>query len=336
MSRIPAALTVVVFGMSCFLNCSDCLAKGAFKLPACPAVEKEDKVAPSEGALDPIGLKAPKGSTVKPTTAIDQARKINAVPLALIQSETELEKQRQLGIDSERRQLTDLWTATINRSEDIRFVLTALQPTSNPKHSASTTMKFVSGALFNVIQSAPLMMPAGTGSMPLKIGAGVGGGMLSSLFGKSQSNAAEISREQGCILYTMIRNIADKLVENYRNYRRALDEYESAQNDLAELDEMSNAARATWEAADQFQFEYTIRRSRRDARTCEQRALLRKLQLSDLAGPEAMQKLDEDIAKEKETMANLLNAPRTPLEPVPAQSADSSTQKPPVTVPKQH
>lgn len=148
MSRIPAALTVV-FATSYFLNCNDCLAKDAFKLPTCPAVAKEDKVAPSTPVIDSIGLRAPANHKAKPSTAIDQARKINAVPLALIQSEAELEKQGQLGLDSERRQLTDLWTATINRSEDIRFVLTALQPTSDAKHRASTTMKFVSGALFS-------------------------------------------------------------------------------------------------------------------------------------------------------------------------------------------
>jgi len=312
--------------LSTFALCDASWSKESFQIPPCPAVSTRQESVRQNASIKPITLEKSQEQKAKHASA-DRVQKVNILPLALIQSEAEQEEQMRLGLDAERHQLTELWSATIARSEDIKFVLTSLQPSSDPKHTASTTMKYVSGALFNVLQSAPMMLPSGSGSMPAKIGAGLGGNMLSSLFGQHQNESANISREQGCILYTMIRNIADKLVDHYRNYRRSLDEYEVARIDLHELQDLVAQAGSGWGAADQIQFEYTIRKSRREARSCAEKAALHRLHLSDLAGTDAVRKLDEDIFREKEALAKLIDIPASPLHPVPTESAQDPAKR---------
>lgn len=72
---------------------------------------------------------------------------------------------------------------------------------------------------------------------------------------------------------------------------------------------------------------YTIRKSRREARSCAERAALYRLHLSDLAGTDAVHKLDQDICREKEAMAKLIDIPKSPLNPVPAESASDPAKR---------
>lgn len=63
----------------------------------------------------------------------------------------------------------------------------------------------------------------------------------------------------------------------------------------------------------------------------KEQAALHRLQLSDLAGIEAVAKLDEDFCREKELLAKLIGKPQSGVTAVPGQSATGSAGKPSMT-----
>lgn len=244
---------------------------------------------------------------------VKQAKKINVGPLALQESEEEAEKKADTISDAERLQLTDLWSATINRSPDIQFVINRLQPTSDPNHATATALKLLSGALFSAVQAVPMMMmPAGgMGSMTgmaMYSGIGSGTGMLQQLLAGNQAKNAkkqQISQEQATILYKIVRDTADRLVAEYRRYRGAHNDYDRAVSDLEDLKAMVAQARTGQDPAKAIEMEYTLRKEQRDIEKINDEARLHRQALADLAGPEAVEKLDSEIDQEQIALQKL-------------------------------
>ncbi|MBX9571315.1 MAG: hypothetical protein K2X77_20635 [Candidatus Obscuribacterales bacterium] len=241
-------------------------------------------------------------------------------PLALIESDEELEKKAETQMDAEKRQLSELWQSTIGRNPDIQFVINKLQPTTDQGHAMATTMKFLSATLFSAMNMAPMMMPgmsAGSNMMPA-MGVMSGGNLIQGLFQDKQAKAArksQVSQEQATILYKIVRDTADKLVASYRDYKKEMTSVERAADDLQDLQSMVAESRASQSAPQQIEMEYTLRKAKREIEEKSEQARLHRQQLSDLAGPEAVAKLETDLENERLALKNLVS-PMTPNPPI--------------------
>lgn len=83
----------------------------------------------------------------------DTAKAVNAQPLALINSNEELNEKSELLDNSEKKQIADLWDATLERSPDIQFVVQKLVPTSDKGHATHIMMKMLSSVMYGAVGS---------------------------------------------------------------------------------------------------------------------------------------------------------------------------------------
>jgi hypothetical protein len=232
---------------------------------------------------------------------LKQAKKELIEPLALVESQGEAQQKLDIMGEADKQQLTDLWSATINRSPDVQFVINRMQPHTDPNHATSTVIKLLSGVLFSAAQAVPMMMGPGMGSMAMYGGIGSGGNLVQQLlYGNEKKNQQKqnISQEQATMLYKMVRDTADKLVIEFRNYKKCRSQYERSAKLLDDIKTMVTAARDSQDAAKQIDMEYTIRKAQHDLDDITDDARLHRQQLSDLSGADAVAKLDEQIDEE--------------------------------------
>lgn len=256
---------------------------------------------------------------------LKDAKKVSVMPLALVESEDEAQKKTDTISDAEREQLTDLWNATINRSPDIQFVINRLQPNSNPNHATATAMKMLSGILFNAMQAVPFMLGPGV-NPAMFMGTGVGSSALASLVqGQEAKNAKKqaISQEQATMLYKMVRDTADHLVEKYRGYKKQMNTYARALSDMQYLQSVVAETRPAQDAAKQIDMEYTLRKAQRDLDGVGDDVRMYRQGLSDLAGSEAVAKLDKQFDDEQIALQKLTgeSSPGEAPKMVPTQTA---------------
>ncbi|MBX9719840.1 MAG: hypothetical protein K2X81_00455 [Candidatus Obscuribacterales bacterium] len=134
------------------------------------------------------------------------------------------------------------------------------------------------------------------------------------------------------VLYKMVRDVADKLVNDYRSYRSSLAEREAAAIDLNELRSLAQGIAQEGSAAQFSQFQYTLSKAQRDASLSEDRAEMNRQKLLDLVGTEVLEKLDADISLEREALEMLIGrtdikSPLAAPTPSSAQSLDSKQIK---------
>lgn len=228
---------------------------------------------------------------------LKQARNVNAVPLPLIESDEEAQKKVDTIVDAEKAQLADLWEATLTRSPDIQFVVQKLMPTSNPGHASTVMMRMLSTAIFGAMGAATMMSP----SVGMYAANNVGTNIIYNLLDLQQSKSekkAQISQTEAIMLYNMVRVTADKLVDNYRNYKKSMGTLSKAAVDLQDLQGMISEARHGQDAAKQLDMEYTVRKAQRDLDSYSQDMQKFRQQLVDLSGVDAVVKLDRQLEEE--------------------------------------
>jgi hypothetical protein len=284
-----------------------------------------------KGPFDPSGnnLLIPSQSIVeisgkkkKGEITIKQAAMVNVMPIALMQSDDEAKEKVETILDAEKKQLADLWESTLTRSQDIQFVVQKLMPTSNAPHAATLLARTLSMCMFGGIGAVGAMSP----NMGTMYASQMGASMIMSVLGQvegKQQKKAKISESESVMLYNIVRNTADKMVENYRDYTKSLASVAHASEDLAALQNMAGEAGVgnPQDANHQLEMEYTLRKAQRDIE--EKSADLRKYRqaLQDLAGPDAVAKLDKQISEENTAVAS-----ETPTS-ITAQSAESTTSQ---------
>ena len=265
---------------------------------------------------------------------LKDARKSGLMPgVLLTESDDEKNKKSSTISDAEKAQLTDLWTATINRSPDIQFVIGRMMPTSDQSHATGTAVRMLGGALFSIVQAAPYMMgPAGNAGTYMMTGAGAS--MIQQMLsGADQKNAKkqQISQEQATILYKIVRETADKVVYEYRKYKKCHNDYDRAISDLEDLKEMVKNARSGQDAAKQIEMEYTIRKAQRDVENVGEEGRLHRQQLADLAGGDAIEKLESEMQEEAIALQKLVGSDesgQTALNPPITAPAEAITSEP--------
>lgn len=229
---------------------------------------------------------------------LQEARNTGIMPLPLLQSEEEAQQKLDTIVSAEKTQMADLWESALTRSPDIQFVVQKMMPTSNPGHGSAIMMRMLSGAIFGAMGTVGMMAP---GNYGMYAASNLGGSMLNSLLvGQENKNAknARLSQTEGIMLYTIVRNTADKLVENYRSYKKSLVSLNKATSDLQELQNMVSEARANQDAAKQVEMEYTLRKGQREIDELSADVNRYRQCLVDLAGGEAVAKLDKQLDTE--------------------------------------
>jgi hypothetical protein len=235
-------------------------------------------------------------------------------PIALHETEEEAQAKVDAVVDAERRQMGELWQCTIDRNPDIQFVIQKLQPNSDANHAMASTMKFLTMTLCGAMNMAPFMLPGGAGGAnpAAMLGMGSGSSLLTSMFQDKAEKGAKkqaISQEQATILYKIVRDTADKLVASYRDYKKENTSLARASNDFTDLKAMVAEARQGQSPTTQIEMEYTLRKAKRDIDEKLEQARLYRQQLTDLAGADAVAKLDKDMLDEHATVELLTATP---------------------------
>lgn len=225
---------------------------------------------------------------------LKQARQVNAMPLSLMETADETGQKIDVQNGQEKVQLADLWEATLAKSPDIQFVIQKLVPTSDPGHASGVMMHMIGTALYSAMGIGTMMAP-GMGTYALNsAGASLIMNTLNMVDGK-RAKKAKVTQEEAIMLYNMVRTTADRLTESYRNYKKYFNALNSADQDQRDLQKMLSDARAGQDASKQLEMEYTLRKGQRDIEMIGSDVKHYRQSLVDLAGPEAVAKLDTQM-----------------------------------------
>ena len=275
-----------------------------FQLPACDTVMNIDtgvKRQPMEAIHLDTDATAP-GAKPLSKHMLDSSLKVG--PLSIIPSQQESDKKTEAINEAERRQLADLWNAAVTRSPDIQFVIDALFPTSEKSHTTTKMVRSLGAALFGVAQAAPMMMGPGLKSVPM----GAGANMIKVLFDKQSEKDAKqqsITQEQAAMLYKIVRDTADKLVVEYRQYRRCQGNLTRAYQNVQDFQGLAEVVRPTLKPVEALQLHYTLSCIERDRDNAEDEVRMHQRQLVDLAGSDAVANLNSQIYEEQLVLEKL-------------------------------
>ena len=249
-----------------------------------------------KAVLAPTSVKGTKSKSIETLggNLVDQAQSINAAPLPLISSQEEqamkVSNQREL----ERQQLTALWEATLTRSPDINFVLQKLMPATDSSKVTSLMMRALSTAMYGGLGVLGAVSPGPGSYMAQNLGYSTISQLLQLQDSKAQKKA-RVTQVEAIMLYQMVRKTADRLVEKYRDYKKEHLALMRANDDFQDLQKMARDAREGQGAPQQLEIEYTLRKQQRDIEGLEQNLGKVRQGLVDLAGPQAVAKLDKEI-----------------------------------------
>jgi len=189
--------------------------------------------------------------------------------------------------------------------------------------------------MYGAMGMSMMMMPnSGMAGYAMMSG---GSSAISSVLGIAQSKAdkkAKLSQEEQMIMLGIVRTTADKLVASYRDYKKFFVCLARSSNDLQDLQAMAAEARSGQDAAKQLEMDYTLRKAQRDIDQVSDDVRRNRCNLIDLAGPEAVAKLDKQIIWEQTqvdqgqtgTTASAPDGGATPASDSSKKPADSSTQ----------
>lgn len=235
-------------------------------------------------------------------TPMDAAKATNSMPLALITSEDETQQKAEFLETSEQKQIAALWDATLNRSPDIQFVVQKLVPTSDSGHAATVMTRMLGGVLAGSIGVAGMMAP---GNAAIYTGQNFAYQALGQLMGAVDDKAkrkAQLGQAELISLYQMVRSTSDKLVDNYRQYKKHVVGLNRATTDFEDLNNMMKDARAGQDAAKQLDMEYTVRKAQRDVIAISDDIHRFRQGLIDMSGADAVDKLDQAIQEELQNL----------------------------------
>jgi hypothetical protein len=227
---------------------------------------------------------------------IPGARRPVLSPLMLMETELESDAVMEGARRSEQVQMSDLWEATLSRSPDIQFVMQKLMPNSDKGRTHTILSRLVSAALFGAAGASNL------GNSPLtNMLTSSGANMLGRLLSEGDRRdlkTANVSEAEMIMLYVMVRGTAEKLVDSYREYKKTFFKMERANIDLQELQEMVAEGRSDQDSTKQVEMDYLLRKTKRDYNTIVDETRKYRMQVFDLAGADAVHKLDKQITDE--------------------------------------
>ena len=250
----------------------------------------------------------------------EQAAAVKVGPLPLLETDGETLKKVGTVLDAEKEQLADLWESTLTRSPQIQFIVQKLQPTSNPAHLTNILARMLSTMAFGGLGAMSMMSP----SMGTFAAASMGGSMVQTALGITQSRSdkkAKLTQEEEIMMLNIVCTTCDKLVGSYRDYKKYSNALTRGANDLQDLQSMVAEARSGQDSAKQLEMEYTLRKQQRDLDSIADDSRRDRQSLVDLAGPEAVDKLDKQLADERGRLEQVAG------DPAAAQQAQTPTEE---------
>lgn len=257
---------------------------------------------PLEG--DNAGLLAPtsmKGSKTKDISDLgkgsvaDQAKAVNLAPVPLLESMEESARKADNADEIEREQLTGLWEASLARNPNINFVLQKLMPSSDPSKTTTVMMRMLALAMNGGLAASQMMMPT-PGMYAATGGASNVLGQLMGMVESKQAQKAKLTQADQINMFKMIREEADKLVDLYRDYKIKHKSLYKANADFEDLKSLATGAKR--DGAKEFEIQYTLRRQQRDIEEIGNQLASKRRSLCDMAGRDAVEKLDASIDDE--------------------------------------
>ena len=225
---------------------------------------------------------------------VDQAKNVNVMPTVLMDTDEESDQKIITDRECEKAQVSDLWEATLTRNQDIQFVVQKLMPSSDKSHATTALMRMISSTLATGISAGAMLSPSPMGYATAQMGSS----MIMQTMGLMEAKngrKAQIDQGQAISLYKMVRDTADKVTENYRDYKKYIKKADRAQVTTAELQNMIRDASAGQDAAKQIEMVYTLSKSKGDIEEAMYDARRYRQTLIDLAGGEAVNKLDQAL-----------------------------------------
>jgi hypothetical protein len=248
-----------------------------------------------------LGMGKPKHAKDLIKTPMDAAKATNSMPLALITSEDETKQKAEFLETSEQRQIAALWDATLNRSPDIQFVVQKLVPTNDSGHAATVMTRMLGGVLAGSIGAMGMIAP-NQGTYACQSFANQALGQLMGAVDDKAKRKAQLGQAELISLYQMVRNTSDKLVDNYRQYKKNIVGLNRATTDFEDLNNMMKDGRAGQDSAKQLDMEYTVRKAQRDVIAISDDVHRFRQGLIDMSGNEAVEKLDQSIQEELQNL----------------------------------
>ena len=226
-------------------------------------------------------------------------------PLRLRETDEEVSAKKIKLVDSEKVQLMDLWDATLSNNPDIQFVIQRLTPTSDENHKMASITKMLSTMMYGAVTIGSVAIPNSAGGSSTLNKAGVQ--MIQSALSGVHSNShakTPLSESEAVMLYNVVRNVAEKLADNFHDYRKHLSSRDMAQQDLQDLRSIVTSASAELSVKDKIELEYFLRKASREIAVTENDLERSRQTIVDLAGSTAATKLDLQIDIEMAKVGN--------------------------------
>ncbi len=256
-----------------------------------PSGDKSDFKGSSDTQFINLHAKTTVGN--KKDGMLEQARRVNVMPMVLMYTDAEAEGKAFADLDCEKAQLSALWEATLSRNQDILFVVQKLMPSSDRSHATNVLMRMISSMIVSGVNTGAVIFGSNPGTV---MGSQMTSSMIYQMMGWKESKAnknAQIDQGQAIMLYQMVRNTAEKVTETYRDYKFHVRGIDTAQVRALKLQNMIQDARSGQDAAQQIQMEYWGDRAKADIEEAVYMARRYRHSLIDLSGIEAVCKLDQ-------------------------------------------
>ena len=229
----------------------------------------------------------------------ENIQKIEEEGLNFIQPSLMLTQEEQLAIDefftrNEQEQLLDLWKATIARNKTIQFIIQKLSPANSAQEANSLLSKTIGAAIFLPFYA----LQAISDSAGAYYGSQVGGRVLGSVVeGKMKKNQVQmqLSQTESIILFMMIDEVAERLRQRYHAYKKLMVERALAANELEESKKDILDAYELNEPSAKVLANIQRRSVEREIRNIDAQMRFQKNALVELAGPTAINSLDEQL-----------------------------------------
>jgi len=258
----------------------------------------------------------------------DRAKQVNLMPLPLQESQEESDKKEDAKLTAERRQLSDLWEATLARSNDIQFVIQKLMPTSKHGHTASVMYKLLNSAICGGMAATSMMVPNAGGYM---VSSAAGSMLMNAVGAADNANAkkARLSETESIMLYKLVRETADHLVDNFHNYKKNLEVFSRANEDLSEHQATIAKTRDSQPLSEQVRLDWELKTAERQVYAISEDVRRYRQALVDISGAEAVQKLDQQIDEESVIVNGAPLQKSAPTETQPSDAPPKETASKP-------
>lgn len=233
-----------------------------------------------------------------PKTLSETAREVSAMPMALMSTEDETRKKVEMMAQGDSKQLTDLWDACLNRNQDIQFVVAKLVPSADRSHVATVMTRTLTGLLYGALGSMQMIAP----SPGMYAGQQFAMSAIQQIMGTVDSKQAkkmQLNQAELIMLYNMVRQTADKLSDAFRLYKDSSKDLNESITSFEEIRNMIRDTSTPQAASSQLMVHIAVKTTESNISQKTSAVSRYRQTLVDLAGPEAVAKLDKQLQDEQ-------------------------------------